>query len=107
MPRFSFLTCRFDLKAVFPTASSAGSEFETTKRAGGSPEFLVVFSDPANSHRSRSTVNAGPSPALQRRGTQPGAGGHADLPATAHAAQGNGHRRSAYRVDKKDILSCK
>lgn len=82
-------------------SESTGSEFETTKRAGGSPEFLVVFSDPANSHPSRSFVNAGPSPALQRRGTQPGAGGHADLPANTHAAQGNGHLRFVCTVDKK------
>lgn len=70
-----------------------------------STAFVDVSSDAANSHPPRSPVNTGPSPALQCRGTQPGAGSHVNLPVTTHAAQGNGLLQSAYKVCEK--TSCK
>lgn len=65
-----------------------------------------MSSDAANSHPPRSPVNTGSSPALQCRGTQPGAGSHVNLPVTTHAAQGNGllqHTKCVKRLHAKQL----
>lgn len=53
------------------------------------PFALFVSSDSAHPHPPGPPVYSGPPAALQCGGTQPGAGGHVHLPASAPSAQGN------------------